>query len=202
MRLTVLLASMAILGHPVAALASDAEASAYLSKYEVPPPSASQVVVCHGFGCKYRTAIRFGSGDIASLRQILNRGRGSPRDEINAIANAVSWFERRIGPITGTNRRTPRAGPDEAGLKTEADCIDQSVNTTALLLLLSQLDLLRHHEVAAPESRGFLLDMRYPHATAVVENLKNGSRWAIDSWPKRNGERPDTLPIERWMKGS
>jgi hypothetical protein len=61
---------------------------------------------------------------------------------------------------------------------------------------------LKHHEVAGPESRGYLLDMRYPHATAVVVNRQTGSRWAIDPWTKRNGERPDTLPLERWMRGS
>lgn len=202
MRLPVLLSAILVAVQCSHVSADDAEAIAYLSKYEVPMPTQSLVVVCHGFGCNYRTAVTFENRDIARLREILNRGRQSARDEINAIANAVSWFERRIGPVTGTSSRTPRAGPDQAGIRTEADCIDESVNTTALLLLLSDLDLLRHHAVVAPESRGYLLDMRYPHATAVVADLKTGARWAIDPWTKRNGERPDTLPIERWMQGS
>jgi len=184
------------------AVANEADAAAYLAKYEVPPPTANEVVVCHGFGCAYRTAVNLSSKDIAQLRGILGKGQGSASDEINAIASAVAWFERRIGSITGTSKRTARAGPDRSGLKTEADCIDESVNTTAILLLASRLKLLRHHEVAGAESRGYLLDMRYPHATAVVANVKTGARWAIDPWTKRNGERPDTLPIERWMRGS
>lgn len=202
MRLPVLLAAILIVPQAELAFASDADAAAYLQKYDVPAPTTSQVVVCHGFGCKYRTAVALGSNDLARLRAILGSGRGSASSEINAIANAVAWFERRIGPVTGTNRRTPRAGPDEAGLKSEADCIDESVNTTVLLLLASRLELLRYHEVTGPESRGYLLDMRYPHATAVVENTKTGIRWAIDPWTKRNGQRPDTLPIEKWMQGS
>lgn len=201
MRLPVLLAAMLLFHQPALASASQAEAAAYLGKYEVPAPTASQIVVCHGFGCKFRTAIRVGPRDIARLRAILGKGRGSARSEINAIANAVMWFERRIGPITGTSGRTPRAGPSEAGLKSEADCIDESVNTTALLLLLSDLNLLRFHDVAAPESRGYLFDMRYPHATAVVEDKNTSARWAIDPWTKKNGERPDTMPIEQWMSG-
>lgn len=200
MRLPVLL--IAILFATRAVAGEDAEAMAYLTKYDVPQPTTSEVVICHGFGCKYRTPVRLNPSDIARLRSILKDGQRSPRNEINAIANAVSWFERRVGAVTGTNRRTPRAGPDQAGIQTEADCIDESVNTTSLLLLLSGLDLLKHHAVVGPESRGYLLDMRYPHATAVVENLKTRSRWAIDPWTKRNGERPDTLPIERWMQGS
>lgn len=200
MRLPVLLMTMLIATQSAAG--EDAEARAYLAKYEVALPTANEVVVCHGFGCKYRTPVRLNGNDIARLRSMLSKGQRSAGDEINAIASAVAWFERRVGPVTGTNRRTPRAGPDQAGIRTEADCIDESVNTTALLLLLSGLNLLKHHEVVGPESRGYLLDMRYPHATAVVANLRTGSRWAIDPWTKRNGERPDTLPLERWMQGS
>jgi hypothetical protein len=202
MRLPVLILTT-VMGMALAGAATGSpEAAGYLSKYEIPAPTANEIVVCHGFGCKYRTAVRFSPGDIARVRQIMNRGQRSPADEIDAIANAVSWFERRIGPIAGTSQRTPRAGPDQAGEPGEADCIDESVNTTALLLLLSKLGLLRHHEVLGPESRGYLLDMRYPHATAVVIDVRTGARWAIDPWTKRNGERPDTLPLDRWMKGS
>lgn len=202
MRLPVLLVVLMVVAQTAPAAAENAEATAYLGKYEVPLPTVSEVVVCHGFGCKYRTSVRLNSNDIGRLREILRRGQRSARDEIDAIASAVAWFERRIGPLAGTSGRTPRAGPDQAGEPGEADCIDESVNTTALLLLLSKLDLLKHHEVVGPESRGYFLDMRYPHATAVVANLQTGARWAIDPWTKRNGERPDTLPLERWMRGS
>jgi hypothetical protein len=202
MRLPVLFVVFLLLGHSAAVRADEAEAAAYLTKHEVPLPTSSEVVVCHGFGCKYRTSVRLANGDISRLREILKRGQRSASAEIEAIANAVAWFERRIGPHTGTSRRTPRAGPDQAGERYEADCIDESVNTTALLLLASQLNLLRHHEVEAPQSRGYLIDGRYPHATAVVADLRSGARWAVDPWTKRNGERPDTLPIERWMQGS
>jgi hypothetical protein len=185
-----------------AALAASDEAKQYLTKHEVAQPTVDGVVVCHGFGCKFRTLVALRDSDIRRLRQILTKGRASATSEINAIAEAVAWFERRIGPHTGTNRRTPRAGPDQAGIRTEADCIDESVNTTALLLLLSELDLLRFHSVVEPGARGYLIDMRYPHATAVVENRLTGARWAIDPWTKQNGQRPDTLPLEVWMKGS
>jgi hypothetical protein len=202
MRLPRLLLAFLFALYPLQVAAEGAEAAAYLGKYEIPLPNTNEVVVCHGFGCKFRTPVRLNGNDITRLRNILSKGKQSADEEINAIANAVAWFEQRIGPIAGTSRRTARAGPDQAGESGEADCIDESVNTTALLLLLSKLDLLRHHEVVGPESRGYLLDMRYPHATAVVVNLRTGARWAIDPWTKRNGERPDTLPLEHWMRGS
>lgn len=187
---------------PSLCAASSGEAQQYLARYEVVPPTVTQVVVCHGFGCKFKTPIALSGNDIGTLRRILARGTRSAQAEVSAVADAVSWFERRIGPITGTSNRTARAGPDQSGLRSEADCIDESVNTTALLLLISDLNLLRHHEVEGPASRGYLVDLRYPHATAVIRDLHSGARWAIDPWTKRNGERPDTLPLERWMRGS
>lgn len=187
---------------PGIACARDQAIADFLAEYEIPAANGSTVVVCHGFGCKYRTSVVLGSADFSALRKILDKGKKSAAAELNAIAEAVAWFERRIGPVTGTSRRTARAGPGQAGLRGEADCIDETINTTQLLLLLSELRLLRHHTVLGPESRGYLLDGRYPHATAVVAELRTGQRWAIDPWTRRNGERPDTLPIERWLKGS
>lgn len=201
MRVGVLIAMLVLTGC-ASASAAESDAVAYLAKYEVPLPTTSEVVVCHGFGCKFRTAVALNANDIRRLKEIMNRGERSARDEVNAIANAVSWFENRVGPVAGTSRRTPRAGPDQSGSSGEADCIDESVNTTALLILLSQLKLLRHHEIMGAASRGYLLDLKYPHATAVIADLRTGTRWAIDPWPKRNGERPDTLPLDRWMQGS
>jgi hypothetical protein len=184
-----------------AASARDQAITGFLAEHEVPAASTNAVVVCHGFGCKFRANISLNEADFRALRRILDKGQKSPAAELNAIAEAVAWFERRIGPITGTSRRTPRAGPDQAGIRGEADCIDETINTTQLLLLLSELRLLRHHAVVGPESRGYILDGRYPHATAVVSELQSGRRWAIDPWTRRNGERPETLPIERWLAG-
>jgi hypothetical protein len=181
--------------------ARDHAVTSFLAQHEVPAASANEVVVCHGFGCKYRTSISLSAKDIGTLRRILDKGKNSAQAELNAIAEAVAWFERRIGAVTGTSRRTPRAGPDQAGLRTEADCIDETINTMQVLVLLSDLNLLRHHALVGPESRGYIFDGRYPHATAVVADLRSGQRWAIDPWPRRNGERPDTLPIERWQAG-
>jgi Zn-dependent membrane protease YugP len=62
------------------------------------------------------------------------------------------------------------------------DCIDSSRNTTSLLLVLDQLNLLHHHDVDVPESRGHMFDLRPPHATAVLVEKATGTKWSIDSW--------------------
>jgi hypothetical protein len=78
------------------------------------------------------------------------------------------------------------------------DCIDTSRNTTSLLLVLDQLKLLRHHDVNAPEARGFFIDGRPPHATAVLVEKATGTKWSIDSWTVGYGQALEVMPLDRW----
>ena len=78
------------------------------------------------------------------------------------------------------------------------DCIDESTNTRTLLVYLADRKLLRHHTVGMNASRGFLVDGRYPHSTAVIRDA-SGVRWAVDSWYAPMGGSPDILPLGQWM---
>jgi hypothetical protein len=80
------------------------------------------------------------------------------------------------------------------------DCIDEATNTTSLLLLLADKGFLKHHAVREPAARGFFLDGRYPHATAVLSEAGSGERWAIDSWPRANAEPPVVQPLGEWKR--
>lgn len=79
------------------------------------------------------------------------------------------------------------------------DCVDESTNTRALLLYLERRKLLRHHTVERNVTRGFLIDGRYPHATAVLQD-RSGKKWAIDSWYEPTGGAPDIRPLSEWLK--
>ena len=72
-----------------------------------------------------------------------------------------------------------------------------SRNTTSLLLVLDQLKLLRYHDVYVPEARGFFLDGRPPHATAVLIEKANGIKWSFDSWTVGFGQVLEVMPLER-----
>jgi len=162
-------------------------------------PTIALVTVCHGFGCTYRTEIGLGSGDRAKLSALLATGRASAPVERRAIATAVAWFDRRIGPQAGTTGRIARAGFLTRTGPGQMDCIDTSRNVTSLLLILDQLRLMKHHQVNGPVARGFLLDGRALHATAVLHETRSGKKWAVDNWTRSYGERPDVVPMERWM---
>jgi hypothetical protein len=166
--------------------------------YSVSPPTPSIVFVCHGFGCKYRAEVDLTAGDRAKLTQILASGKRSAAAEREAVAAAGAWFDRRIGPVAGTKDHVARAGAKYMFDVHQFDCIDSSRNTTSLLLVLDQLKLLRYHDVDAPEARGYFIDGRPPHATAVLVEKASGTKWSFDSWTVGYGQALEVMPLERW----
>jgi hypothetical protein len=184
-------------GHEV-----DPAVMASFREWSLAPPSPARVFVCHGFGCNFRTEIALGSGDRAQMAAIMASGSASAQAERAAIGRTEAWFERRIAPITGTTMRVARAGPLAgvgAGNPGQFDCIDTMVNTNSLLLVLTQLKLLRHHTIAAPVSR-FLWN-EGPHNTAVIKDRKTNDLWTVDPWTHKGSEVPDIWPLAKWKAG-
>jgi hypothetical protein len=163
------------------------------------PPSGDRVFVCHAFGCAVRTPVAITPADRTRLSRILKAGAASPAAERKAIAEAVAWLERRVAGPVGSGGDVGGLDMWNAGVHGQMDCIDEATNTTSYLLLLQSWRLLRHHTVASPVARGFFLDGRYPHATAVVVDDTTGKPWAIDSWLQANGVKPDVMTLQRWF---
>lgn len=163
------------------------------------PPGREKMVVCHGFGCHLKTTVAFSAADMKALGEILAAGSATPEAEREAIARAVQWQEKRVAPTVGSANDVGGFSVDGAGVPGQMDCIDEATNTTSLLLVAERNGLLKHHAVRSPVARGFFLDGRYPHATAVVAEIKTGKTFAIDSWPRANGLAPDVMSLDRWF---
>ena len=174
-------------------------AQAY-AEFDLSPPSRDRVIVCHGFGCKFRSAVALTSADHKALAGILNAGRASAEAERQAVAQAALWFDRRIGPAIGTVNHVARANWRYSGDARQFDCIDTSRNTTSLLLVVDELGLLRHHRVSQPHARGMGFDGRPPHATAVLSERAGGRRWSVDTWTRAYGQAAEIMPLERWVE--
>jgi hypothetical protein len=189
----------ALLWVPSQSYALDSATQRAYAEVSLKLPTTASVVVCHGFGCTRRTEIGLSGADRARLTALLAAGRASVEAERRAIATAVVWFDRRVGPQAGTTHRVARAGVLTKTGPGQMDCIDTSRNTTSLFLILDQLRLLRHHQVGSPVAPGYLLDGRGLHATAVLRETRSGKKWAVDNWTRNYGERPDVMPLEQWM---
>ncbi|MBZ8132636.1 hypothetical protein [Afifella sp. IM 167] len=161
-------------------------------------PKGEKVYVCHAFGCLRTSPVTFSPAELKRISAPFRRA-GSPQAERQAISKADQIYEEIVGARIGTS--ADRGGFEKigGGDPTQMDCIDEATNTTSLLILLAERGILKHHSVESPVARGFFLDGRYPHATAVVAEVESGRRFAIDSWPIANAEPPVIMPLEKWL---
>ncbi|WP_350334145.1 hypothetical protein [Coralliovum pocilloporae] len=171
----------------------------WYSKYGLSAPKQGRVIICHGFGCHLRGVVNFSRSDRAELASILERGKESPVAERQALSKAVQWYETVVGRRVGSSGDVGGLDMANAGVAGQMDCIDESTNTTSLLLLAEQDGLLRYHRTAHPIARGFLLDGRYPHASATIVENETGQAFVVDSWIRANAERPDIMTVEKWF---
>lgn len=198
------MAAMAVLGFLAGAPAAAGDLSAGIanlySSVSILPPSANTMTVCYGFVCRRRHMLDFGPGDRAALTKLLAAGRGSAAAERAAVQKAVVWFDRRLGPVLGTDKRIARADFRYFDDKHNYDCWDTTRNTTSLLLLLQGWGLLKYHSVGDPRYRGNVLVLQTPHNTAVLVERATGVEWAVDMWPRSYAELPDVMTIDKWVK--
>jgi hypothetical protein len=178
---------------------SPAFATDWFEQRGVPPPETDRVYVCHAYTCRMATPVRFSESDIARLTEPLAAGPVDAAAERAALGKVEQIFEEMVGQRIGTSGDLARMQFGQ-GTASQMDCIDEATNTTSLLRLLDARGLIHHHKVLQPVARGFFIDLRYPHATAVVQDLETKTKWAIDSWPRANAEPPVIQLLSEWRR--
>ncbi|MBU6457613.1 MAG: hypothetical protein KGK16_09840 [Bradyrhizobium sp.] len=176
--------------------------AALYSSVSIYPPSASAMTVCYGFVCRRREILNFTPADRAALRRIIDAGHASAAAERAAVQRAVIWFDRRMGPLIGTNRRVANADIRAMDDKHNYDCWDTTRNVTGLLLVLQQWGLLKFHTVGDPHYRGNPLADQLPHNTAVLVERATRVEWVVDMWPRGYAQPPDVMTLAQWLKKS
>jgi hypothetical protein len=184
---------------PAYSLELSAPQAALYSTVSIFPPSAQRMTVCYGFVCRRREMLDFTPGDRSALTQILAAGRASAAAERAAAQKAVIWFDRRMGPVIGTDKRVAKADIRAFDDKHNYDCWDTTRNTTSLLLVLQQWGLLKYHVVGDPHYRGNALVLQTPHNTAVLVERATRVEWVVDMWPRGYSQPPDVMTVEKWV---
>ena len=188
-----------IAGRTVAAELTPAQAALYTT-VSIFPPSTNSMTVCYGFVCRRRQMLDFTAADRSALSRILGAGRGSAAAERAAVQEAVIWFDRRIGPVIGTDKRVANADIRTLDARHNFDCWDTTRNTTSLLLVLQGWGFFKYHSVGDPHYRGNPLVMQLPHNTAVLVDRATKTEWVVDMWTRGYGEPPDVKPLAEWIK--
>jgi hypothetical protein len=194
------LAALALsVAQPAGALELSAPVAALYTTVSIYPPSATSMTVCYGFVCRRREILDFTPADRKALTQMLAAGKASAAAERMAVQKAVVWFDRRMGPVIGTDKRVAKADFRYFDDKHNYDCWDTTRNTTSLLLVLQEWGLLKYHVVGDPHYRGNALVLQTPHNTAVLVERATRVEWVVDMWPRGYLELPDVMPVEKWV---
>lgn len=205
MKLTPLLISMLLsvmpAMSPVQAGASQT-ARSWFGEHGYVPPSGNRIIACHGYGCSRRAALSVDDSLLKRSGALLRAGRSSPHAERKALSEIIGAYRAYLAASFGGPPDAPRSPPGMSGRNGQMDCVDETANTTSLLLVLQEQGLLSHHRVERPQSRGLFIDGRYPHVTAIIAERQTGQEWAVDPWDKLPGQHSDILPLDQWRQDS
>jgi hypothetical protein len=168
----------------------------HYADYNAKPPLGNTVSVCHAHGCQKQVSFTFTGDDISDLSVLMDYARNTDTapEERRAIAYAIAWMERRVGPSTGTaNDRASLGFMNASG---QLDCVDEATNATSYLLVLQNNGLLRHHTVIRPFSKASFF--KWPHMAAMIRTRSNSQVYAVDSGVGPNGANPAITLASKW----
>jgi hypothetical protein len=172
----------------------------YIEQNNLIPINGFDLTVCSGYNCNFITNIKFTDQDRREIINLFPSGLRTAKQERDMISKAIGKMEQITGLIVGTNVDKGGVLENEyIGDITRQDCVDESSTTTNYLKYLVDLELIYYHNIEIPQSRGALIDGRWPHFTAVVRDKKTSEQFAIDSWYLDNGETPIIMPLKDWV---
>ncbi len=164
-------------------------------------PHERQFESCRGYGCKIVEPITLSDKDWDDIHALFTPAPKSAKEERTVIAKAIGLFETKVGAINGT-KDDIQGTFIKLGV-TQQDCTDESINTTTYLILLQQENLIPRHNVQPTTDRIPLLHYmgRWPHKTAVVQEIETQDLYAVDSWFHNNGRPAEIINLSEWRAG-
>ena len=174
---------------------------AYLTKKGLrPAPQSESFDHCHAYGCKVISQASLSAEDWQDIEATLTPPPKNAEEERERLGPAIAVFEQKVGAQVGTHE--DHWGTFKQLGRYQHDCVDESVNTTVYLSLLKQRNLLRHHDIEAPDARFPLIHAGlWPHQTAVITDTETGTAYAVDSWFHNNGKPAEVVTLKQWKDG-
>lgn len=162
-------------------------------------PHQDFLEICQGGGCAKLSHTSLTQGEWDQVASLFSPMPESAQGERALIAKAIAKFESLIGQKIGTTN--DKAGTfKNSQFSGQQDCNDEAINTTTYMRLLVQAGLVKWHAVEDTRTRHFFFS-GWPHSTAVIRQLDNQARYAVDSWFFDNGQPATIVPFELWKDG-
>lgn len=162
-------------------------------------PTPSAFSLCSDHDCESLTQLGLTTAQWNSIRSLFIPPAKTPELERKLVASAIAQFEKLAGKMTGTDRDIGGTFP-AMGKEGQLDCIDESINTTTYLRILSSAGLLKWHSIEDRASRGLFI-FQWPHSSAVIRDTRTNSLYAVDSWFHDNGHPPVIIRLDIWKRG-
>jgi len=173
---------------------------AYLTRRGVRQPSVEQFSHCRGYGCKNIEQVALNKKQWLKVAKAFRPKAKTAEKERAQIAKAIGIFETEVGRMVGTD--VDHYGTFKKMGTHQLDCVDESTNTTIYLMLLKEKGLLRYHALNSPQMRVPIIHSgRWPHQTAVITEIENDERFAVDSWFHDNGAPAEIVALKTWKSG-
>lgn len=191
-----------MLALPLAGCGMNEYAKNSLARKNITVDAQKPVPHCYGYGCAKRVDIGLTGEDWMRVGAIMTPAPRNAAEERDKIKAAVALFEQIMGERaqTGTDKSGTFRHMNAPG--NQQDCVDESLNTTIYLTLLSQKNLLVFHSIEGPTVRLPLIHAGgWPHQTATITETASGQVYAVDSWFHDNGYPPEIIPMEEWKDG-
>ena len=173
----------------------------WLQNYGIAPPKIEHPIqLCTDFGCETKGSAHFSNADIDNISALFNSQTNTAAEEREQISQSIGLMETITGPELNTLHDLP-ANSFWASKSNQLDCIAESGNSSAYLLLLEQLHLLQHHTVTGIVHRG-LFTLNAPHNSASIQETSSGQYFVVDSWFAANGKPAWVTPLAVWESGA
>lgn len=172
-----------------------------IKKYNDLPAEPQAFTLCHGYSCTHKSAAGFSAAEWSGILAIFRSNPAKTAEAERAkIGQAIALMERYSGARTGTDDDDAEATGSKRN-NMQLDCIDETINTTHYIGFLQKAGALKFHEVAEPTHRGYIIDGKWPHNTAVMRDTLSGELYVVDSFYRRNGAEPYIMPRAKWLAG-
>ena len=172
-----------------------------INKYNNDPAARDAFMLCHGYSCTHKSKTGFTDAEWAQVAGIFKSAPAkTAEEERSKIGQALARMEQISGAKTGTGDDDKEAVAIKRNIY-QLDCIDETINTTHYVGFLQEAGLLKFHEITDPTHRGYIIDGKWPHNTAVIRESESSALWAVDTFYRANGEEPYIVPRADWLAG-
>ncbi len=170
--------------------------SVFLANYNIDKPTREALTYCTEHGCQSREILQLTDIDWTRISTGFTQHNPDADKERAHLATAIAYYEVIGGKATGTAGDAPRTSFNNTH---QLDCIDETINTMSLIMVLEDAGLLQHHLLGKPVGRGTWQD--WPHFGVTIREKETGDVYVVDSWLRKNGEPPYILPLAKWKSG-